>query len=348
MPEETSPRSSSRRPLLLAGLGLLLVLSVIVAVVMVRGAGDDAPTDPAPTTAAPTPPPFPEAPVSTTDRVTLTVPQEVRFAENTFWARAGTTYLVTMDLTSTKPDGSGGRSMYLGVTLSCSPSAGGPGISEGGTQNMLTGEETIYRNQGLVTVPEDGPVECSLKANAPYDDVASKDTTFTVAGTWRAEAVGEHSAQAPTDDLPRTIAAGDDPVVLSEDLPLEDAASTDLRAFTSLHLTTCTGVNGSRENGRAWCSQDQVDETGSTATVTVRAELLDADGKVCAELGSTSTQPDRVDRYRHHRLLSLELEPTFPADPCGDTVRFSASVANEGPAPLVVHQLNSTLVVAEG
>lgn len=332
----------SRRTLLLVAGALLTVLALVLAVTLLRGGPEpDAPD------ANPTPPPYPLAPVTTTDTTSLTVPQETRFAESTFWAEAGTTYLVTMDLTSTKPEGSGGSSMYLGVTLSCSPQDGGPGISEGGTQNMLTGEQTEYRNQGLITVPEDGPVDCSIKANAPYDDVASRDTTFTVDGTWHAEAVGEDSRQASTDDLPRTVAAGDEPVVLTEDLPLADGASTDLRVLTSLHLTTCTGVDGSRENGRAWCSKDQVDETGSTATVTVRADLLDVNGTVCAELGSTSTTPDRIDRYRHHRLLSLELEPTLPAEPCGDTVRVSTSVANAGPAPLVVHQLNSTLVVAE-
>lgn len=344
--EPAPARSRSRRRLLVPIAAVVTVLAIVVVVVLLRGGGASAPPTGSPATAPVTPPPFPSAPVSVVDEAALTVPQETRFAQSTFWAEAGTTYLVTMDLTSTKPEGSEGRSMYLGVTLSCSPQAGGPGISAGGTQNMLTGEETEYRNQGLISVPEDGPVDCSIRANAPYDDVASSGTTFDVDGTWRAVAVGKRSAQAPTDDLPRTVAAGDDLVVLTEDLPLDDAAGTDLQVLLSLHLTTCTGVNGSRENGRAWCSPDQVDQAGSTATVIVRADLLDADGKVCAELGGTSTKPDRIDRYRHHRLLSLELEPTLPAEPCGDTVQVSASVANEGPAPLVVHQLNSSLVVA--
>lgn len=344
MPEETSPRSPSRRPLLLAGLGLLLVLAVVVAIVMIRGAGDDAPTDPAPTTAAPTPPPYPEAPASVSGRATLTVPEEPRFAEGTFWARAGQEYLVTVDVTSEKPEGSGGDAMYLGVTLSCSPQAGGAGITAGGTQNMLTGEETTYRNQGLVTVAEDGPVDCSIKLSAPYDDVASAGTTFDVDGTWRAAAAGADSRQASTDGLPRTVDPGPAQAVLSTEAPVE--AGGDLRALTSLHLTTCTIVNGSREDGRAWCDEADLDEAGSTVQLTATAQLLDTSGEVCQELDATTTTPDHIDEYRHHRLIPVELDVTVPQKPCGTTVRVSVAVTNDGPAPLVVHRSNSSLVVA--
>ena len=345
MPEETSPRSSSRRPLLLAGLGLLLVLAVIVAVVTLRGGGEDTPTapTPTPTTAAPTPPPFPEAPASVSGHATLTVPEEPRFAEGTFWARAGQEYLVTVDVTSEKPEGSDGNAMYLGVTLSCSPQAGGPGITAGGTQNMLTGEETTYRNQGLVTVAEDGPVDCSIKLSAPYDDVASNGTTFDVDGTWRATAAGADARQASTDSLPRTVDPGPAQAVLSTEAPVE--AGADLRALTSLHLTTCTIVNGSREDGRAWCDESDLDEAGSTVQLTATAQLLDPSGEVCQKLDTATTKPDHIDEYRHHRLIPVELEVAVPQKPCGTTVRVSVAVTNDGPAPLVVHRSNSSLVV---
>lgn len=334
-----------RRRWLIAGGGLLLVLVLVVAALVIRGKHEPfAPTASSPTAPA-TPPPYFPAPYSVTDRATLTVPEESRFARGTFWATAGETYLVTMDLESMKPEGSDGRSMYLGVTLSCSPRAGGPGISEGGTQNMLTGEVTQYRNQGLISVPEDGAVDCSIKLNAPYDDVASTGTTFTTDGTWRAEPVGGAARAFEGEGLPRTVAVGADESVMTVDLPLDSVAPGDLRALASVHLTACTGVNGSREEGRAWCSEGALDDAGSTVTTRLTAQLVDAGGDVCAELGTASTEPDHIDLYRHHRLLSLELTHSLPESPCGKTVRVSMSVHNDGPAPVVVHHANSSLVV---
>lgn len=341
MTDVDSPMAQRRRPWLLAGGLLLLVLALILALTVFRGQGEP---EQAPSVAATTTlPPYPVAPFSRVDDATLTVPEETRFAPGTFWATAGTTYLVTMDLESMKPEGSGGRSMYLGITLSCSPQAGGPGISVGGTQNMLTGEMTTYRNQGLISVPEDGAIDCSIKASAPYDDVASDGTTFGIDASWHAEPVHGAAIDAAEEGLPRTIADDTGEVVMTADLPL-DTGGGELQALTSLHLTTCTIVNGSREDDRAWCSEDDLDEAGSTARVELLAELIDADGTVCDVLGTETTDSDHIDLYRHHRLLSLELTEGLPEDPCGETVRVSASVHNEGPAPLVVHRSNSSLI----
>src|SRR5699024_1803185 len=215
MPESAPVSSRARQAMFRAAVLITVVILLLCAVLVVRWAESEDPegiASPTPTIAS-SPPPFPVAPVSTVDDVTLTVPEESRFAHGTFWAEAGATYLVTMDLESVKPEGSGGRSMYLGVTLSCSPQAGGPGISVGGTQNMLTGEETLYSNQGIISIPEDGAIDCSIKTSAPYDDVASDGTTFQIDGTWRVEAVDGDALDAPEDGLPRTIADGSGDVV---------------------------------------------------------------------------------------------------------------------------------------
>lgn len=344
MTEVDASSAQHRRPWIIAGGLLLLVLAVVLTLVVIRGAGDPPQPEQGASASANSLPPYPSAPFSRVDDATLTVPEETRFAPGTFWATADTPYLVTMDLESMKPEGSGGRSMYLGVTLSCSPQAGGPGISVGGTQNMLTAEMITYRNQGLISVPEDGPIDCSIKASAPYDDVASDGTTFWVDGTWHAEPVDGDALDAPDGGLPRTIADDSGDVVMTADLPL-DSGGGELQALTSLHLTTCTIVNGSREDDRAWCSEDRLDEAGSAARVELLAELIDAEGAVCEVLGTEATDRDHIDLYRHHRLLSLELTEGLPEDPCGETVRISASVYNEGPAPLVVHRSNSSLVV---
>ncbi|AXK46193.1 hypothetical protein [Brachybacterium saurashtrense] len=342
----TAPR---RRFWLIVGSALILAFAVLSVVAVVRGSWtgehvDGSGTSTA-TPAATAPLPEAQAPYSRIDDVTLTVPEEARFATGSFWGQPGEIYLVTMDLQSMKPEGSGGRSMYLGVTLSCSPQAGGPGISVGGTQNMLTGETTGYANQGLVTVPEGGAIDCSIKVSAPYGDVASNGTTFAIDATWRAESVDGEAVAADEEQLPRTLAAEDDgAVVLTAQLPLAPGDRT-VRGLASLHLTTCTGVNGSREDGRAWCTERSLDESGSTVQVELRTDVLDADGEVCETLGTETTQPDSIDIYRHHRLLSLDVAEEVPAQRCGPTVRVTARVFNDGPAPLVVHRSNSSLVV---
>src|SRR5699024_5518864 len=134
-----------------------------------------------------------------------------------------------------------------------------------------------YRNQGLISVPVDGGVDCSIKLSAPYDDVASDGTTFPVEATWRV-ARADDTAEASTDQvLPTVIAPADEEELLTVDLALESPGD-DLRALSSWHLTTCTIVNGSREDDKAWCDEDALDEAGSTATLRGRMDLIDADG----------------------------------------------------------------------
>src|SRR5699024_6383117 len=227
-------RRSRGRPLWIAT-AALAVLALWLWFLVGQGDSPSRPPVATTTTSASTPPPFPSAPYAVTDGASLTVPEKPRVAEGTSWAEAGAQYVVTMDLHSTKPEGSGGRSMYLGVTLSCSPQGGGPGISAGGTQNMLTGEETAYGNQGLISVPEDGGVDCSIKLSAPYDDVASVGTTFPVEATWWV-ARADGAAEAPTDQvLPTVIAPGEDEEILTVDLAVE-SPGVDLEALSSLHL----------------------------------------------------------------------------------------------------------------
>src|SRR5699024_12112915 len=164
---------------------------------------------------------------------------------------------------------------------------------------------------------------------------------FTVWATWFAARVA-CAAVAPTDQLlPTVIATGEDEEILTVDLAVE-SPGVELDALSSLHLTTCTIVNGSREDDKAWCDEDDLDEAGSTTTLRGRMDLIDADGAVCDEIADEELPADHIDLYRHHRLLSVMLEATAPEQPCGQTVRVAISVQNDGPAPLVVHRSNST------
>lgn len=345
MPEEIVP-TVGRRRLWVAGGAVLVVLTLVVALGLLQQGpeGDSVVTSsPSPTESLP-----PQDPVEQSGTASMTVPEETRFAGGEFPARAGSTYLVTFELGSEKPEGSGGESMYLGVTLGCSPEAGGPGASIGGTQNILTGEPSSYTNQFLFTAEVDGQVECSFKASAPYDDVASVDTTFDLVGTWRAEPVVGAAFEAPAAKrLPMTIPAGGQKAAFTHSIPLEDLIGDGLRVLTSLHVTTCTGINGSREGGRAWCSEGDLDEKGSTAAMETRIELLAPDGEVCDVIATQKSPAVHVSVYRHHYLMSQELEAHIPADPCSDAALVTVLADNGGPAPLVVHESNSSLVVVE-
>lgn len=145
MPEAHSPifeNSSRRWPRILwvCCAGLLALLALLVGPLAACGGPSVGllGLSSSPATPAVTPPPYLEPALTRLDTGSLTVPEKSRFAEESFWARVGETYLVTFSLDATKSGGSGGRSMYLGVTFSCSPQQGGPGISLGGTKNILT------------------------------------------------------------------------------------------------------------------------------------------------------------------------------------------------------------------
>lgn len=105
-------------------------------------------------------------------------------------------------------------------------------------------------------------------------------------------------------------------------------------------------MNGSHEDGRAWCSEKALDEKGSRVTLQARLELVDADGEVCERLEASRLPTDRIDLYRHHRLLALDLAAALPERACGGRARAIVSVRNDGPAPLVVHRTNSSLLLA--
>lgn len=113
-------------------------------------------------------------------------------------------------------------------------------------------------------------------------------------------------------------------------------------------MTTCTGINGSTENGRTWYATDDVNETGSSLDIATRVDVIGADGSVCASLAADAQSID-IDKWRHHQLIPLELAVDVPGSLCGDSLRVSVVGENRGPASLVVHESSSSLItVADG
>src|SRR5699024_1103459 len=81
--------------------------------------------------------------------------------------------------------------------------------------------------------------------------------------------------------LPRLVepTAGAEAFVQEIDSAL--AESRELSILGTVHVTTCTEAEGSSEDGRTWCLEDEVDRYGSAVTLIYRLEALGSDGEVC-------------------------------------------------------------------
>lgn len=290
-------------------------------------------------------------PLESTESTTLTVPQDVRIAERSIDLVGGSSYLVTVEVTTEKPEGSAGEAMYMGIGLQCAshdPQADGRSV--GGTQNLLDGEQTTFRNQLLLTPEVDARYSCNITASNPYEEVAAAGVTVEINGTWIIDRATGLALETEVDEmLPATVPTGEVQVVLKQTIPLAELTERSdrrLRVLSSLHVTTCTGVNGSREAGRAWCAEEDIDETGSDVIDTLRLEVLDSRGAVCAVIAE-SRGSAQIDRHRHHQLFAADETADLRDEPCGETLRISRVIENRGPASLVVHSSNTSMITLE-
>lgn len=336
------------RSLIIAVVALLAL--VLVAVLLVRGGdGDDtAPDSPSgsPTQSSPTPtlPPAPAPPVSVVDEASLTLPEELRAADGSFYLERGTSYLASFEVSTVKPPDEPGLAMYLGITFSCTGADGGTSEWIGGTENLLVDQPVTYRNQLLLEPQQSQVVSCSVRANAPYDDVAAAGATIDLDITWSVRAGGDGAVSTPSEQrLPMTIGAGEREVVFLETLPVGDAQDRQVQLLSSLHVTTCTVVNGSREAGRTWCEEDDLDERGSDFDVELRVDVLDETGERCGSVGAVA-EPVQLPLERHHQLVSRDEVFDVSGTLCGPMLRTAVVVDNRGPASLVVHESNSSLI----
>lgn len=239
--------------------------------------------------------------------------------------------------------------MYLGVSFSCTTEDGrGVGFI-GGTENLLPAEPVSYVNHLLIEPQADGVHSCSVRVNAPYDDVAAAGTTIDLTVHWWVTQIDGSAHQAmPEEHLPRTVTPGQPEVAIGQVVPSDELEAASLKVLSSLHVTTCTGVNGSSENGRTWCTADDVNETGSSFDVSTKVDVIGADGSVCAPLAADA-QPMDIDKWRHHQLIPLEFAMDVPGNLCGNALRVSVVIENRGPASLVVHESNTSLItIADG
>lgn len=338
-----TPQSPRERPWRW-GLGAFAaVILLVVATVLIRAPSGD---DETPPTGQPTSSGQSSGePLEVADATTLTVPDTLRMDSGAFDAEAGDTYLFQFDATATKPAGSPGDAMYFGANLACGGPEGGTLRSVGGTQNIRTGEQVTIRNQFLLTIERSGSHACRLSLNSPNEDAAASGTEAAVDTHWSVTQVDGTAVEAPAEErLPRVVDEGERAAAFRVEIDLEDLPDRELDLVGTLHLTTCTGTNGSREDGTTWCAEDDVDRDGSVVDVTYRTDVLDSSGEVCASAVDATTRA-RIVRFTHHRMLHVDHPASAPLSTCGDTARVVVAVQNDGPAPVVVHRSTSTLLL---
>lgn len=139
---------------------------------------------------------------------------------------------------------------------------------------------------------------------------------------------------------------GDGATALTQEILIHEIGSEGVRALVTLHVTTCTIVNGSREDDRARCEEGELNERGSAVTVQLTLELLDRGEQARQKLVTLHTGADHIDNYCHHRLLFGEVVARAVERGRGNTVGASVTVQNEGSAPLVIHRANTSLITA--
>ncbi|MFC7457056.1 hypothetical protein ACFQS2_07660 [Brachybacterium sp. GCM10030267] len=343
MPERPGDHGRRRAGWVAGALMTVLLVVAVVLLVWHPPADLSLPNAPAPSD---TSAPMDDDPVVARQTASLTVPESLRLPARSFEAEAGQTYLVQFRAAMEKPPGSQGSAMYFGASLACGGGPdGGTLRSVGGTQNVRTGERVVITNQFLLKVEHTGTHSCRLSVNSPNAEAAAAGVTAEVDSVWLAHRVEGEAFEASAEErLPRVVAPRERAAVFRFTLDHEGDPAVPEQLLSTVHLTACTMVNGSIEDGQAWCESGETDARGSSLELTYREDVLRSDGEVCSSrlLASHDTQ---IARLTHHQVLDTTLTTTDPPSSCGPTVRYVVAVENAGPAPVVVHRSNTTLIV---
>lgn len=283
-----------------------------------------------------------EAPVQVEDSAILEIPGKTVLGSSSFSVKPDRKYLVQLLLMVEKPKDSPGRATYLGYTLSCvSDHDDGEGTSVGGTQNLVNGQPVTLEASALLRGAQGAEYSCRVVVANPYDHVASVGSEIRVSLKWTATAVGSESVSVDLDRmLPRAIEPGDSVELFNRTGLPEPANGGEVAVIAHIHSTTCTIVNGSREDGRAWCDEGSLDEGGSTAVYRIELEQNYGPNKCLA----SKSYDVHIDGLVHHYVASLAQDLSRDSD-CGGEIAARVMVRNEGPAALVAHRQNTEVIV---
>lgn len=284
-------------------------------------------------------------PLRVEETLPLTVPATLRTDTHRFEVEDGKSYLLSFEVSATKPVQTPGTAMYLGVSLACTGGGDAEVRSISGTQNILDGKPVTLTNQFLLVADGGGERACNLMVSSANESAAAVGARVDVELIWEAVRVGSEVASFPTDDrLPVVVPVGGRQAAFRETLPVPEEPGTRFTIRSSLHVTSCTIVNGSREGGEPLCTASDTDDGGSSFDTDLRVDVLDSRGDVCQRLPIFDDSV-HVDKKTHHQLLSFAKSAELPEKLCGDSLEFVLAVSNGGPAPLLVHGNSSSFIV---
>jgi len=158
-----------------------------------------------------------------------------------------------------------------------------------------------------LTAESDEAMECRLLASAPYIDIEDDglDSLRIKASIMTSSTDGVHTPALHRLDDATLFTPGARKNVLS--LRVDDPSTLD-RMSSTVRLTSCTVVGGSRDSGGTnKCLESMTGRESSTARIRVIARWLDAEGNI----GSTSTYWDEtlaIDYNTHHVPWNLTQE----------------------------------------
>lgn len=254
----------------------------------------------------------------------------------------GQKYLLELEIRAEKPANSPGRATYFGYNLSCQLQDGtSQTISVGGTENLVNGNPVTLSAAALLPASEDAQYSCRALVANEYEGVASTGSKVPFITEWVATPVRADSEWVSVGDvLPAVVKPGESVDLYRGQVSIPRSGNEDLSVIVNVHSTTCTTVSGSNENGRPWCDERALDAGGSEAEYFLRLERA-GDSTSCA---SEARHETHIDGLVHHYVASLA--NGLARDPrCRGDADLLVTVANGGPAPLVLHQQNTEILI---
>jgi len=268
--------------------------------------------------------------------------------------------------TATIPAGTGGASLLqFDVEIDATPTATSRAVMVSFRVECRIGDErlemqsdgTVSTNlfiarggqvsgQALTSETEE-EVQCSLLASAPFIETTDDGlSALPLAAELRPQSAdGNHLLALHRLDDATLIEPGTNRTVLSR--RIDDPSSLD-RMNSTVRLTSCTVVGGSRDAGENQCQESMTGRESATVRMRVIARWLDAEG----DITSTTTYWDEtlaVDYNTHHVPWTLRQGNMGQRVPdAAEAVVLVVQVESVAGTPVVVHANGTDSIITTG
>ncbi|MFC7375104.1 hypothetical protein ACFQRD_07485 [Brachybacterium sp. GCM10030268] len=340
-PSRRGARVRRRRILALTTYSLVLVLATVVATLAIERGGIDRPPGKPPeaaTTAR-------ESPTAVQTSLTFGA-QDAELETVTVPAGTANSALISFDLKINRSPVASPQAALVSARIDCSSDGRQVQMSASGkvSTNVLLARGGEISGQALAP-PTDEEMTCSLRASAPFINAPSDGVDslpVSVSLDLGATDRDRHLALHRLDDA-TLVEPGAELTVLS--LQVDDPRSLD-SINSTVRLTSCTVVGGSRDAGENKCQPSMTGTESSTVGIRVIARWLDEDGAI----ESTSTYWDEIlaiDHDTHHVPWNLRLQGMASKVPDNATaVVLVVQVDSLAGTPVVVHADGTDAVIS--